>query len=173
MNVNVVGRHMDVTEAMKAYAMEKVGKLPHFYDSLLSADVYFATDAGEYLVEIVAHGKRKSTFVARHQGKDRAFFRSSNDRDGNRCPHAIPFGNDQDTRHLFAGLDLEQAERHDILGRKAGHRAKQDQERRRSRLNPDMPGMFHVFLLICYTLELFYIISRSGARRELSLESYN
>jgi len=69
-NVSVVGRHMDVTEAMKAYAMEKVGKLPHFYDSLQSADVCFATDAGEYLVEIVAHGKRKSTFVASHQGKD-------------------------------------------------------------------------------------------------------
>ncbi len=70
MNLNVAGRHMDVTEAMKAYAMEKVGKLPHFYDSLQSADVSFAADAGEYVVEIIAHGKGKSTFVARHQGKD-------------------------------------------------------------------------------------------------------
>lgn len=68
MDVNIIGRHMDITEAMKAHANEKVGKLPHFLDNLQSVDVCFATDAGEYMVEIVAHGKRKSTFVATHRG---------------------------------------------------------------------------------------------------------
>ena len=70
MDITFIGRHMDVTDAMKQYAAEKVGKLPHLYDSLQSADVSFGVDAGEHVVEIVAHGKRKSTFVARHQGKD-------------------------------------------------------------------------------------------------------
>ena len=70
MDVSVVGRHMEVTEAMKKYAEEKVGKLPRFYDGLQSADVTFALDAAEYVVEIVAHGRRKSVFVARQHGKE-------------------------------------------------------------------------------------------------------
>lgn len=70
MNITVIGRHMDVTDAMRAHAEEKVGKLPRLYDALLSADVTFGSDAGEYAVEIVATGKRKSVFVARQHGPD-------------------------------------------------------------------------------------------------------
>jgi len=69
-NVSVAARHMEVTDAMREHAEEKVGKLPRFYDGLHSADVTFALDGTEYVVEIVAHGKRKSVFVARHRGGD-------------------------------------------------------------------------------------------------------
>lgn len=61
---------MEVTDAMRDYAREKVAKLPRLYDGLHSADVTFAKDGGEYELEIVAHGRRKSVFVARHRGKD-------------------------------------------------------------------------------------------------------
>jgi len=69
-NVSVAGRHMEVTDAMRSYVEEKAGKLPRFYDGLHSASVTFAMEGTEYVVEIVAHGRRKRVFVARHQGKD-------------------------------------------------------------------------------------------------------
>ena len=70
MNIVVKARHMDVTDAMREYAREKVSKLPRLYDGLQSADVTFAMEGSEYMVEIVAHGRRKRVFVARRQGKE-------------------------------------------------------------------------------------------------------
>ena len=70
MKVSVVGRHMELTKAMNQYAREKVDKLPRYYDGLLSVDVTFDMEAGQFAVEIVAAGKRKSTFVASHRGED-------------------------------------------------------------------------------------------------------
>ena len=70
MDISVVARHKEVTEAMKEYALEKLDRLPRFYDALHSVNVTLARDAGEYLVEIVAHGRRKSVFVARQKDKD-------------------------------------------------------------------------------------------------------
>jgi putative sigma-54 modulation protein len=69
-DVSVVARHMEVTDAMRSYVREKVAKLPRFYDGLHSTNVTLALDAGEHLVEIVAHGRRKSVFVASQAGKD-------------------------------------------------------------------------------------------------------
>lgn len=61
---------MNVTDSMKDYIQEKIDKLPHLYDGLQSVDVTVATEAGEFLVEIVAAGKRKSVFVAHHRDED-------------------------------------------------------------------------------------------------------
>ena len=69
-HVSVESRHVDVSEAMKAYAREKLEKLPHYYDGLQTALLTFDKDAGEFLVEIVATGRRKSTFVATHRHAD-------------------------------------------------------------------------------------------------------
>jgi len=69
-NVSVVARHMDVTEAMRSYAEEKVGKLPRLFNGLQSVTITFDLEAGHNLVEIVAAGKHRSTFVARQQGED-------------------------------------------------------------------------------------------------------
>ena len=38
MNVVVKARHMDVTDAMRQYVESKAGKLPRFYDGILSID---------------------------------------------------------------------------------------------------------------------------------------
>ncbi|MDY7010307.1 MAG: ribosome-associated translation inhibitor RaiA [Planctomycetota bacterium] len=70
MKVSVVARHVELTDAMKDYAREKVDGLPHFYNGLQSVDITFDVDAGEHVVEIVATGKRKSVFVAHHRGRD-------------------------------------------------------------------------------------------------------
>jgi len=69
-NVSVVARHMEVTEAMRSYAEEKVAKLPRLYNGLQSVVVTFDRDAGESTLEIVATGKRKHVFVARHRDRE-------------------------------------------------------------------------------------------------------
>jgi putative sigma-54 modulation protein len=61
---------VELTDAMRDYAREKIEALPRFYNGLQSADITFAMDAGEYVVEIVAAGKRKSVFVAHQRGRD-------------------------------------------------------------------------------------------------------
>lgn len=70
MKVTVVARHMEVTSAMREYALERVEKLPHYYDGLMSVDVTFDMEAGQHTVEVVASGKKKSVFVVRHRGDD-------------------------------------------------------------------------------------------------------
>lgn len=70
MNVSIVARHVKLTDAMRDYAREKVEGLPHFYNSLQSANITFDVDAGEHVVEIVAAAKRKSVFVAHHRSRD-------------------------------------------------------------------------------------------------------
>ena len=70
MNVTVVARHMDVTEAMRAYAEEKAGKLPRLFNGVQSITVTFDREAGLHVVEILVTGTHKSTFVGRQRGED-------------------------------------------------------------------------------------------------------
>ncbi|KKL52654.1 hypothetical protein LCGC14_2283330 [marine sediment metagenome] len=70
MKVSVVARHMHVTQAMKSYAEEKTAKLPRLYNGLQTAVVTFDQEAGQHVLEIVATGKHKSTFVASVRGED-------------------------------------------------------------------------------------------------------
>jgi putative sigma-54 modulation protein len=69
-NVSVVARHMEVTDAMRSYAEQKVSRLPRFFNGLQSAVVTLDLDAGQHLVEIVASASHKAVFVARHRGND-------------------------------------------------------------------------------------------------------
>ena len=70
MNLSVAVRHMDVNDAVKDYAEEKLSKLPKYFDGVQSAQATFDKDAGDFLVEIVVTAKRKHTFVATHRGED-------------------------------------------------------------------------------------------------------
>ncbi len=70
MKLNVVARHMDLTDAMKSQVQEKVDRLPHLYDGLMSCDVTFSQDGGQFTVEVHATGKKKSVFVAKHRSED-------------------------------------------------------------------------------------------------------
>ena len=70
MNVVVKARHMDVTDAMRQYVESKVGKLPRFYDSILSIEAILDVEADMAAVEIVVKARRKRTFVAHHRTAD-------------------------------------------------------------------------------------------------------
>lgn len=70
MNIVVKSRHMDATEPLKQYVEAKAAKLPRFYDSLMSIEVTLDMEAEKPTVEIVAQGKKRTTFVARAKDDD-------------------------------------------------------------------------------------------------------
>jgi putative sigma-54 modulation protein len=66
-NIAIKARHMDVTDSVRKYVEDKVAKLPRFYDNIQDIEVILDTQAERSLVEIVAHAKKKHTFVASHR----------------------------------------------------------------------------------------------------------
>lgn len=64
MNISVNARHMEVTDSIRQYVESKVAKLPRFYDNILTIEVILDREATKSVVEIVAHAKKKHTFVA-------------------------------------------------------------------------------------------------------------
>lgn len=65
MRITVSGRHMDVSDSLRAYAEEKSGKLERFYDRVHSVEVVFDVDAGKPRCEVIARADHQMTFVAR------------------------------------------------------------------------------------------------------------
>lgn len=70
MNITVNVRHMDITEAIRAYALDKAQKLQRYYDRLISADIVIDMDGGVPTVEVVVAASHNNTFVGRHRGED-------------------------------------------------------------------------------------------------------
>lgn len=68
MNISVNARHMEVTDSIRQYVEGKVAKLSRFYDSVQTIEVVLDREADNAVVEIVAHAKKKHTFVA--SGRD-------------------------------------------------------------------------------------------------------
>ena len=70
MNIVVIARHMDVTDAIREYAETKVAKLARFYDNVQTVEVILDVEADKPSVEIIVSAKRKNTFVGSHRGDD-------------------------------------------------------------------------------------------------------
>ncbi len=69
MQVEIAGRHMDVTEPMEIQIRQHVEKLPRFDDKIQYLTVTLDTDGGSNLVEIIAKCHR-SDLVAEARGHD-------------------------------------------------------------------------------------------------------
>jgi len=68
-NIVINARHMDVPDGMRSHLEEKAAKLPRFYNNIQSIEVILDREADHSIVEIVAHAKKKHTFVATHRGE--------------------------------------------------------------------------------------------------------
>jgi len=68
----ITGKHIAITEAMRAYSEEKTSKLPKFYNTVNQVEVVI--DGGEagnnVSVEIIARGEHSNVFVATESGDD-------------------------------------------------------------------------------------------------------
>ena len=53
MNIQITGRHVEVTEAIKTYVEEKVGKTEHFFDHIVSTKVILSVENETKVVEAI------------------------------------------------------------------------------------------------------------------------
>lgn len=70
MRVIVTGRHFDLTDDVKKFVEEKVGKLTHYYDRIHEVDVVISADAGVLEAEIIARADHHHRFVAKERNAD-------------------------------------------------------------------------------------------------------
>lgn len=70
MKTIITGRHQDVTEEMRQYALEKVEKLGKYWDRATSARVTMDVDHMDHLCEIVMEVNRGVTLVGKASAAD-------------------------------------------------------------------------------------------------------
>jgi putative sigma-54 modulation protein len=67
----ITGKHVEITEALRAHAQEKTSKLPKFYNSINQVEVIIdGSDGGKTSVEIIARGEHSNVFVVTESGDD-------------------------------------------------------------------------------------------------------
>ncbi|MEW6251840.1 MAG: ribosome-associated translation inhibitor RaiA [Planctomycetota bacterium] len=70
MQITVTGRHMGVSEVLKAYCGEKAERLPRFLDRIQSVEFVIDGHEGVHTVEIIVHTAGAQPFVAHLQHED-------------------------------------------------------------------------------------------------------
>lgn len=72
MRIDIVGKHLEITPAIKTYAEGKAGKLVKHYDGLQFVTLRCEQEghAKTFHVEVVADVEKHDDFVAHHKGED-------------------------------------------------------------------------------------------------------
>lgn len=70
MQITISGRHMGVTDALKAYCHEKASKLTRYYDRIQSIDVVLDGENGRHSAEMIVHTDRSDPFIATEEHDD-------------------------------------------------------------------------------------------------------
>ena len=67
----ITGKHIIITDAIRAYAEEKTSKLPRYYDGVNQVEVIVDSSRGanKISVEIIARGEHGHVFVATETGE--------------------------------------------------------------------------------------------------------
>ncbi|MGH2271205.1 ribosome hibernation-promoting factor, HPF/YfiA family [Anaerohalosphaeraceae bacterium U12dextr] len=67
----ISGKHIEITDAIRAHAKEKVDKLPRFFDQISHVDVLLDASQGSLpVVEIIARAEHFGDIVAKDSGPD-------------------------------------------------------------------------------------------------------
>ncbi len=70
MQINVTGKHLDISPAMEEYASRKCERLERFYDRIQTVDVVIDKPGREFEVELIAHVDRHDPFIGRDHATD-------------------------------------------------------------------------------------------------------
>ena len=71
MLVTITGKHIEITDAIRAHAEEKVEKLPRYYNSISQIEVVIeGNDGGKQCVEIIVHAEHNDLLIAKELGTD-------------------------------------------------------------------------------------------------------
>ena len=68
--VTISGRHMEVTEALKAYADQKAGKLTKYFDRIQEIEVILDASKDSTRVEMIVNAEHNAMFIAHHDQGD-------------------------------------------------------------------------------------------------------
>jgi putative sigma-54 modulation protein len=64
MKISVTGRHMDVTDVMREYALEKAEKLTKYFENIQRVEIILNPEKeGRFSAELVVHAPRGSVLV--------------------------------------------------------------------------------------------------------------
>ncbi|MBN1806302.1 MAG: ribosome-associated translation inhibitor RaiA [Sedimentisphaerales bacterium] len=68
----ISGKHIEITEAIRKHAEEKISKLPKYYDSINQVEVVIDGDNGgsNTSVEVIARAEHSKVFVSTETGDD-------------------------------------------------------------------------------------------------------
>jgi putative sigma-54 modulation protein len=68
---NITGKHVEITEALRQHAQDKVSKFSRYYNSINHVEVKIERPEGHLAtVEIIARAEHNKVFVARESGSD-------------------------------------------------------------------------------------------------------
>jgi putative sigma-54 modulation protein len=70
MRIEITGKHLDVTDAIRDYAEQKVQKLPRYYDGVQEIDVVLESRNHAFHAEIRVESEKHDTFVAHQDDND-------------------------------------------------------------------------------------------------------
>ena len=71
MIVTITGKHVEITDAIRSHAEEKVEKLPRYYDSITQIEVVLeGNKSGMQGVEILVHAEHNDLLIAKETGTD-------------------------------------------------------------------------------------------------------
>jgi putative sigma-54 modulation protein len=70
MQITVTGRHMGVSDALRAYCEEKAARLPRFLDRILAVEVVLEGKDGMHTAEIIVRSAGAQPFVASERHED-------------------------------------------------------------------------------------------------------
>ncbi len=70
MQVNISGKHMELTPPIEEYAARKVEKLPRYFDRIQQIDVVIDRAKNGYVVEIITDVEHHEPFVASSNHED-------------------------------------------------------------------------------------------------------
>ena len=70
MDIQIVGRHLEITAAVRQYALAKVERLGKFFEGILWIKVNLSLSAGLYRTELICSVVRGQALIAHADGKD-------------------------------------------------------------------------------------------------------
>jgi putative sigma-54 modulation protein len=67
----ITGKHIEITEAIRAHAQDKVEKLPRYFNTISQIEVLVeGKEGGKQSVEIIVHAEHSDFLVAKEIGED-------------------------------------------------------------------------------------------------------
>lgn len=69
----ITGKHIEITDALKAHAEEKTSKLPKYYSSISQVEVIIDAGQSKISVEVIARAEHSKIFVGTETGEDAYF----------------------------------------------------------------------------------------------------